>query len=56
MGTLDALSMGVVAVASTWILVIPVSMTTPTSPRLHHENELAPERGSAIDKSGIAYY
>jgi hypothetical protein len=44
--------MGVVA--GQWIPFIPVSMVTLTSPRAHHENELAPERGSTIDKSGIS--
>jgi hypothetical protein len=31
-------------------------MTTLTSPRPHHENELAPERGPTVDKNGIASY
>jgi hypothetical protein len=46
--------MGVVA--GRRIPFIPVSMATLTSPRAHHENELAPERGSTIDKSGISSY
>lgn len=46
--------MGVVA--GRWIPFIPVSMTTLTSPRPHHENELAQERSPTIDKSGIASY